>query len=333
MIDVSDVKTCREGLKNAVKSGQNVAWLTLKAAKGVFSSYDFSGKKTLVLCGGGSNGGYGFALCLLLAEKGVDVTACVTKSGVGEEGVYFFNKIKERKVNYFNYDTESDLNGYDVIVDAILGGRFSGKIRPEVKQIITKVNLTDSFVISVDMPSGLDGDNGIGKTCIKADLTVCLNSLKPGYFLNDGKDACGKVTVADLGYTNSDAKCSLIEIKDVKEIFPPRKNNSHKAIFGRVALIGGSRNYSGAVKLANLAISSLKVGAGLTRLAVPSSIWQAVAPFITESTLFVLSDRGGRIKFKIKEFEQLLSGVKSVAFGIGAGGGKENEKIVKYLLS
>jgi len=126
----------------------------------------------------------------------------------------------------------------------------------------------------------------------------------------------------------------MIKLKtsDIAHIFEERPRDSHKGMFGCAALIGGCRRYSGAVKLANLAYAAMRAGAGIARLAVPDSIADAVLPFVLESTVFPLSDKGGYIKFVRSEIDELLSGVNSVALGMGWGQGGDNMQTLEYLL-
>jgi NAD(P)H-hydrate epimerase len=90
--------------------------------------------------------------------------------------------------------------------------------------------------------------------------------------------------------------------------------------------------YSGAIKLANLALSSLKSGAGVAKLATAKSIYPSVSPYLVESTFYPLSDRDGKILFKRKEIDNLLRGVSAVAIGMGIGNSKSVHKILVHIL-
>ena len=77
-----------------------------------------------------------------------------------------------------------------------------------------------------------------------------------------------------------------IKIKDIKELFLKRDKDANKGDFGKVGLLGGSVNYSGAIKLASMSLSALRSGCGLVRVIVPSEIVNSVSPYLIEQTLY-----------------------------------------------
>ena len=113
-----------------------------------------------------------------------------------------------------------------------------------------------------------------------------------------------------------------------------RARESHKGDFGYIGLIGGSREYGGAVKLANLAATAMRSGAGVVRLIVPEGIAPAVAPYLMESTLYTLADDGsGRVKYDAERVEGALKGLRAVGAGMGLGRSPEVLVLVKHVLS
>lgn len=123
-----------------------------------------------------------------------------------------------------------------------------------------------------------------------------------------------------------------LEYSDLKQILSPRDVNSHKGSFGHIALIGGSLNYSGAIRLAALANCSMRAGAGLCTVALPRSLSYLILPDILDATVFPLSDFNGRIEFDELEFAELIKGKSAIAFGMGAGRTKEISKALTFLL-
>ena len=89
----------------------------------------------------------------------------------------------------------------------------------------------------------------------------------------------------------------VLKKDEIKCIFPKRDENSHKGNFGYVGIMGGSIEYSGAVKLANLSCASLTSGAGVVRLIVPEEIAISVMPYLLEQTLFTVQSKGGHMIF------------------------------------
>lgn len=122
------------------------------------------------------------------------------------------------------------------------------------------------------------------------------------------------------------------EMRDIKRILGERKENSHKGNFGYVGLVGGSPEYSGAVKLASLSCVAMRAGAGVCRLIVPKSIAHAVMPYILESTLYLLPEKEGYIAYDERASEEAFKGLKAVAFGMGLGQKGDNHSYLKKLL-
>ena len=117
---------------------------------------------------------------------------------------------------------------------------------------------------------------------------------------------------------------SIIEIKDVKKLFEKRDKDANKGDFGKIGILGGSEKYSGAVKLANMSLATLRGGTGLVRVIVPRTTFAAIAPYLLEQTLF-LYDNLEDIKEAIKDLDVLA---------IGMGWDKKEEHLVylKYIL-
>ena len=307
--------------------------LMKRVAEGAFKRIPENSKVGIV-CGTGNNAGDGFALALLLTEAEVDVTIFLTKEMFTETSILYFNQCKEKNIKIENIGNVRNLKGFDCIVDCIFGIGLSRHIKDDCfVDAIGKINKSGAYVISIDINSGLNGNNGkVMGCCVMSDLTLSVGEYKAGHFLNDAKDYIGKLDNIDIGI-NATTYYSLVEKNDIKRVFKERKNNSNKGTYGYCALIGGTIEYSGAVKLANLSVSALKSGCGVVKLAVPKSISDGVIPYILESTMYTLSDKDGHIIFVREEIDKLLSGVNSVAVGMGMGKSEETYKVIKHILS
>lgn len=124
----------------------------------------------------------------------------------------------------------------------------------------------------------------------------------------------------------------FIREEDIRSIFPPRPSECHKGTFGYVALIGGSIEYSGAIRLASIANAAMRSGAGVASVAAPRSVCPLIAPQILEATLYPLSDRDGELVFDEGEFSKLCARYDCIAFGMGIGNTPEVKKAVRHLL-
>lgn len=125
----------------------------------------------------------------------------------------------------------------------------------------------------------------------------------------------------------------FITEEDIRTLFPERPADCHKGSFGYVALIGGSIEYSGAIRLASIANAAMRSGAGVATVAAPRSICPLIAPAIMEATLYPLSDENGELLFSAPEFEVLCSRYDCITFGMGVGNSEETRKSVEYLLA
>ncbi len=120
--------------------------------------------------------------------------------------------------------------------------------------------------------------------------------------------------------------------EDIKNIFSIRDKNSNKGDFGYIGIMGGSIEYSGAVKLANLSNSALTSGAGVVRLIVPKEIADGVMPYLLEQTLFTIDSKDGHMIFDKVQVDKALEKLKALAIGMGWGESNNNEKILNYIL-
>ena len=124
-----------------------------------------------------------------------------------------------------------------------------------------------------------------------------------------------------------------IEAKDIKNKFAPRPSDTNKGDYGYVGIMGGSLEYSGAVKLANLSASAMRAGCGVIRLIVPNSISKIVAPYLLEQTMFTIDDENSKMLFKKEQIDESLNKLKALAIGMGWGMSNDYEKILEYILS
>ena len=125
---------------------------------------------------------------------------------------------------------------------------------------------------------------------------------------------------------------NILKKEDIKNIFPKRDENSNKGDFGYVGIMGGSIEYSGSVKLANLSLASLTSGAGVARVIVPKTIADGILPYLLEQTLATIPDIDGHMIFDKEKIDKSLEKLKALAIGMGWGEGKDNEKILTYIL-
>lgn len=331
MIPVTSVKLMRDADEKAMRNGKAQSELMMQAARSLKAHIPAEGSVAIV-CGGGNNGGDGLALAVQLAAENRQATVYMTQESKTDCSKHFASMLKNTCISVIPFTPESSLQGFATVVDCIFGTGFHGTVSGNSAAAIKAVNRSGAFVISADINSGLNGDTGIAENdCVVSSVTVSMGAFKTGHFLSQAKDFIKKLVYADIG-VYPEACAYLTEKADLKNIFPPRRNFSNKSDYGYTALIGGSREYSGAAKLSALALSSLKSGAGVCRLALPESLVPAAAPYMLESTLFPVPDKNGAMLYNEKNMNSLLKGVRSVAVGMGMGQKGDNDKILRHIL-
>ncbi len=301
------------------RAGERVAAAAEKALFGI------ENKNILVVCGSGNNGGDGYVAARILSQKGYDVSVFSVFSPKSDDCVNASKLFKGKVYNELCFK-----NSFGVIIDCIYGTGFRGRLNKAAKDTVDFINDSDAYVISVDIPSGLNTDNGKGDCYVLADCTVAIGELKLGHVLNDGKDACGRVVIEDIGISVSDDNYAEIYSKDKLALcFAKRKSNSHKGDYGKVTVIGGSEIYSGAPLMS---VSALKAGCGYLQICVPDCIFYYLIGKFPEIILKKMPSKKGVLKFDKKSLDEIIKTSDSIAIGMGCTKSAEIYKIVKYLV-
>lgn len=174
--------------------------LMYRAAEGVYHSYsDWNGKRIAIIVGGGNNGGDGHALAGILKKNGIDSEVFKVSDKMSDDGRYYHDIASDMGVEIRDYDAETDLSEYQVIVDCILGTGFRGEVRGKAGEAIRAINSSNAYVISVDINSGLNGDTGEASLAVRSDLTVSIGYYKQGLFKGVSDQYIGQLTNVDIG--------------------------------------------------------------------------------------------------------------------------------------
>ena len=328
MKEILSVENMRKSDAHTIATEVPSLELMYRAGKAVAEAVEWRAPVGIV-CGVGNNAGDGYVIALELQKRGIDCTLLLLEERFSADGKYYFDKCTENNIPYELCTEEIDLSRFSTLVDCIFGTGFKGEARGLAKKVIEKYNASPAYKISVDINSGMNGDTGMGETVTLSDLTCSIGSFKPGHFLNKAKDVIKDKINLDIGIKPIDEPYHLYAPSPL----PERKNFSNKSTYGYVALIGGSKKYSGAIRLAAMANAAMRSGAGVAMLAVPDSISPYIIPNILEATIYPLSDNGGEIVYSESEISALSSRVKTIAFGMGIGLSGETEKVLYYLLN
>lgn len=246
------------------------------------------GRRAVLLCGKGNNGGDGFVCAAFLAHQGVHCTV-VTMADPGTlsgDAAWAFSLLAPTTCRVQPYDPSALsrlLARSDLAIDALLGTGFKGSLRDPMAEAVELVNASGLPVLAVDIPSGVDGLTGqVGGPAIRARTTVTMGALKTGLVLLPGASYAGDVRVVDIGIPDEMVQTDvhMVGKADLRPRLIPRAPDAHKRSVGKVVIAAGSVGMTGAATLA--ATGALRAGAGLVRVAVPESIRSQVAPTVVE---------------------------------------------------
>ncbi len=247
------------------------------------------------VCGGGSNGGDGRVAARVLRDAGLVA------------------------------DETSDVDGYDVIVDALFGTGFHGEPRLEAAELIERMNAAHAPVVSVDLPSGVDASTGeIAGAAVEAELTVTFHALKVGVVVAPGRFRAGEVVVSDIGLedVDTDHRKATSALLDV---VPLRASGDTKYTAGAVVVVGGHPGMTGAVCLSGLA--ALRADAGYVTLAVPEESLPVIEGMALEPV---------KVGWSAEDAVEVVLGAAeragAVAIGPGLGRGEGRRALVRELL-
>lgn len=305
--------------------------LMRRAGEGIFRAAEWK-PPVAVVCGTGNNAGDGYVSAMMMQDAGIPCELFLQEKKFTPDGKFWFSCCEAKQIPVRMWAETETLEGYGTVLDCIFGTGFHGKAEGDAARMIRMINTSGAYVVSADINSGLNGDNGMAEEAVRSSLTVCIGSWQPGHFLNMAGDLIGEKVCVDIGIPPKGRGMKLLEAEDVAELFPPRKHFSHKGDYGTIALIGGSLRYSGAVRLAALANAGMRSGAGIVRLCAPRSLCEKMIPDVLEATLFPLDEAEGQILFREETFREALRGTRTAAFGMGAGNTEETGKAVRFLL-
>ena len=300
-------------------------------------------RNVLIVCGKGKNGGDGFVIARKLHENNYNVTVMMAM-GLPNDDISSEMLSRVRALNipvvYYDNDgaTDKHFSNAQIIVDCIFGIGFHGVPDSTTKNLFEKINLSSATVISIDIPSGLEGDSGkINGTTVVADITIAILTLKPVHVLKPSVENCGKVILAPIGipercFNRVKASLFTVNTEEVKQFFKKRDSTSHKGTFGTVLVIGGSYEMPNAVYFASQ--SAVNCGAGLVKIAFPSVMYSAIAPKTYEQTLVPLeSNKSGRISpNSFKRLEMEMKKASCVLVGCGMGTDEDTKAVTKFVI-
>jgi len=277
-----------------------------------------------VVCGKGNNGGDGFVAARLLREMGfkVEVLLLWSPEELRGNAAATFERVEGEVVDG---GWGERVAGSGAVVDAIFGTGFEGVPREPAATAIAAINTCGASVVACDIASGVDASTGevVGEA-VDADVTVTFHGAKLGHWIAPGKWRAGELRVAPIGIpAGASGEAAAGEINaDVLDLLPRRGAHSTKFSSGQVAIAGGSRGLTGAVRMTSLA--AIRAGAGYATVAVPADL-NLVFEIAQPEVMSVACPGGdgclvpGSEKAVLRAFERASAGVLGPGLGRDPG--------------
>jgi hydroxyethylthiazole kinase-like uncharacterized protein yjeF len=269
----------------------------------------------LVVAGGGNNGGDGFVAAAELAARGRDVSVillCERESLRGDAA----SAARGWKHPVLPFNPQA-IGRPALIIDALFGAGLNRPVKGEPHDMIEAINANGAPVLSVDLPSGVNGTSAaVLGVAVRATETVTFFRRKPAHLLLPGRIYCGRVRLADIGIDprvlEEIGPRTFENIPSVwRKAFPVPQIDGHKYARGHAVVVSGGIATTGAARMS--ARGCLRAGAGLVTLASPRD-----ALAVNASALSAVMVRA--IDTTV-EFAEMLADKRLNACVIGPGAG------------
>lgn len=247
-----------------------------RAAAGIYKKYieTFSHQQpVLVFAGPGNNGGDALALARMLLHDGFVVKVILLHANklspdCETNRQRLLEKFSENLVEHLNTFIVPEIDKNTIIVDGLFGSGLSRSLNGIFAEAINWINQSACKVLSIDIPSGLQGEENpdTNVPIVKADYTFSLQFPKLAFLLPDSAVFAGKWELIDIGIhpkaiAETESAFLYLDKQDIQHILKPRTKFSHKGVFGHLLIVGGSKGMAGAAVLS--AKAALRTGAGL----------------------------------------------------------------------
>lgn len=291
------------------------------------------------VCGTGNNGADGIAAARMLHNKGYKVTVILVGNQERSTEEFQLQKSIAEKLDMHLIHWNDFLSGScDILIDAVFGVGLTRPVEGHYLEVLRFMNSCGaSKVIAVDMPSGIHSDNGrIMGQGVKADVTITFGYQKLGSVLYPGREYCGRVEVADIGFPPVSLKqagqTAFTCGEEDMERIPKRQSYSNKGTFGKVLVVAGSVDMCGAAYLSGLA--AYRMGAGLVKIMTVEENRQILQELLPEAVLS--SYDSSQVEVKPEEFsrrvERECAWADVIVLGPGIGRASYAERLVQEFM-
>ena len=249
----------------------------------IIRRWDNHDMPVVVFAGPGNNGGDALAVARLLTAKGysnLSVYLFNPKDSLSDDCRINRDRLKEEAPNVEFQEVGTQfvppvLSDNHLVVDGLFGSGLNRPLSGGFAAVVKYINASAAQVVSIDVPSGLMGEDNtgnVGAAIVRADVTLSLQLPKLSFLFAENAVYTGEWDLLEIGLSaeaidEAETNFYLTEPDDVKWLLKTRQKFAHKGDFGRALLIAGSHGMAGASVLA--AKACLRSGVGLLKVHVP----------------------------------------------------------------
>lgn len=341
----------RRTIENGTPGTDLMAAAGSSVAEEIRRRFPGAGRRIVILCGSGNNGGDGFVAARELSGRyrSVQTLLAGSEDRIRGDARWAASRWREAGGEIVPLEDPAPLrralartgpaDGV-VLVDALLGTGTRGEVRGLHRALLEVAAGFEGPIVAIDTPSGLDMETGalLGPVP-RASLTVTFGAAKIGHVVGHGPDLTGVLVVRDIGLDRAalaaaarrEDSARALEPEEVEGLLPLPSRRAHKRTAGVAAMLVGSRAYTGAALLA--CRGALRAGAGLVYALVPEDVKLPLAATLPEVIAWVLPTRAdGALGAAARD--ELMARLGEIrpdvlAVGPGLGSSKKTRTIVR----
>jgi len=256
---------------------------------------DVSGKNFVVIAGTGNNGGDGLGLARMLKNENANVSVwfCDFSQKISDECRKNMDLVREMDSECVIMLSSTNFNELTIpddaiVIDAMFGTGLGRCVTGKYAEVIGIVNKAKAKVWSIDIPSGLFGEDNLANdgAIIKANHTFAIGNLPLSAMFAENSRFYGMILLVDIGHDEKSKEAmssnfAMIEKFDIAKMLKIRHPFDHKGTFGHALLIAGSRGKAGAAVMASRAC--LRSGVGLLSVLSPEDICEIMQISVPEA--------------------------------------------------
>ena len=296
----------------------------------------WAGKKFMVFCGKGNNGGDGLVIARQLLQAGYTVSVFILEFGkLGSEDFQTnLQRLYELPADVQCIQSSGNfpvVDKSDVVVDALFGFGLNKPLEGLSASLVQHINTAGATVVSIDFPSGLFSDRSSkGNEIMRATFTLTFQCYKLGLLVQENAAYVGDVRVLDIGLhpdflQSVRSLLQLVDEKEIRKIFRPRQRFAHKGSFGHALIIGGSYGKMGAAVLATKAC--MASGAGLTTAFIPRCGYVVMQTSAPEAMALIDEE-----DLHLSNLPDDVEKFSSIGIGPGMGTHAQTQHLLSFIL-